>query len=194
AIACYRQALAIRPEQAVAMVNLATVLEAKGDSEEAMVLLARALALRPGHAQTECNLAYIQLRAGDYVRGWRTYEARLRIPQMASLLPPGIPQWRGEALHGRSILLIAEQGLGDTLQFVRYAPLVAERGAEVILEVQPALFRLLQGTPGVDELVAVGGTLPAFDLYCPLLSLPGLFATSLETIPPALPYGIDFAS
>lgn len=102
---------------------------------------------------------------------------------------PGFGEpWRGEDITGRTILLYAEQGLGDTLQFVRYVPMVAARGCHVLLEVQPALVRLLHTIPGVTQIVARGDTLPPFDVHCPLLSLPRAFSTRLETIPAAIPY------
>jgi hypothetical protein len=102
------------------------------------------------------------------------------------------PVWAGEDPTGRTILLHAEQGYGDTIHFVRYAPLVARRGARVILAVQAPLLRLLRAVPGVDRVVSIGGALPPFDFVCPLLSLPRLFATTLDTIPPPLPYADPF--
>jgi len=98
------------------------------------------------------------------------------------------PEWRGEPAAGQRILLHAEQGLGDTLQFVRYAPGVAARGLQVTLEVQAPLVRLLQNLPGVGEVVAAGNPRPEFDLHCPLMSLPLAFATDLDSIPADVPY------
>lgn len=99
-----------------------------------------------------------------------------------------MPQWRGEAAAGRTLLIHAEQGLGDTLQFCRYAPLAAERGLRIVLEVQKPLVRLLRSLPGIDRVVAQGEALPAFDLHCPMLSLPLALGTTLETIPGRTPY------
>ena len=98
------------------------------------------------------------------------------------------PLWTGEDLAGKTILLHHEQGLGDTIQFMRYAPLVAARGARIVLELQPALVRLAAGFQGTMEIVAAGSPLPPFDFHCPLLSLPERFATDLATIPVAIPY------
>ena len=98
------------------------------------------------------------------------------------------PLWDGSSLAGRTILLHAEQGLGDTIQFIRYAPLVKRRGGTVILECQPALLRLLQSCAGVDRLLAQGSSLPHFDVHAPLLSLPGILGTTLSTIPAEVPY------
>jgi hypothetical protein len=118
--------------------------------------------------------------------GWAEHEFRWR-----GILPPhGIdrPQWRGEPAAGRRILLHPEQGLGDTLQFVRYAPLLAARGLSVVLEVQRPLLRLMQGMPGVEAVIAAGEKRPEVDLHCPLMSLPFACATDLESIPAATPY------
>ena len=102
------------------------------------------------------------------------------------------PMWDGTELNGQTILLHAEGGLGDTLQFVRYVPIVANRGGKVVLECQAELFRLLQGLPGVEQLVCVHQPLPRFDVYCPLMSLPLVLGTRLESIPGRTPYlGVD---
>ncbi len=98
------------------------------------------------------------------------------------------PRWDGSDLAGRAILLYAEQGLGDTLQFIRYAPLVRERGGKVIVECQPQLAELLRGAAGVDQVIAQGSALPAFAVQVPLLSLPAIFHTTLQNIPAAVPY------
>ena len=127
------------------------------------------------------------LLTGDFNRGWAEYEYRWH---EAGMLPRFFaqPRWRGEPLNGKTILLYAEQGLGDTMQFCRYAASIKERGATVLLECPPALLTLLAGVEGVDRLVAHGEPLPAFDFQVPLLSLPGVLGTTLETIPAARPY------
>ena len=96
--------------------------------------------------------------------------------------------WQGEAAEGRILLIRAEQGFGDTLQFCRYAPLAAARGLRVVLEVQPALVKLMGSVKGVERVIAQGQPLPDFDLYCPMMSLPAAFNTRLETIPADVPY------
>ena len=137
--------------------------------------------------QARFGLALALLAQGDFRRGWQEYEVRWSDPAFAADEPAyAVPAWRGEPPAGRTILLHAEQGLGDTLQFVRYAPLVRARGARVVLEVQPPLVALLAGL--ADVVVGAARPLPAFDLHCPLLSLPLAFGTELDTIPADIPY------
>jgi hypothetical protein len=128
------------------------------------------------------------LAKGGMAAGWREYEWRWETPLMAPARRnfPQLP-WDGAPL-AKTLLIHAEQGFGDTLQFCRYAPLAAARGLRVILEVQRPLVRLLRCLPGIAAVIARGETLPAFDLHAPLLSLPRIFGTILETIPGATPY------
>lgn len=183
----YRRALKLAPRRPEVEHNLGTLLSMLGHHAEAVALLRRALQRRPEHAGTACNLAYALLRQGELREGWAHYEARWRIPEMARKLPT-CPRWQGENPAGRTILLHAEQGLGDTLHFVRYAPLVAARGAHVVLECPPALVRLLGRMDGVQRVIARGEPRPATDFHCPLMSLPHVFDTTLATIPAAIPY------
>src|SRR5262249_47716141 len=127
---------------------------------------------------------------GDFAGGWSEYEWRWKTGAFASNRRTFTsPLWTGEqSLAGKTILLHGEQGLGDTIQFVRYVPLVARRGARVILEVQPELLSLLPGFAGATDLIARGRKLPRFDLHCPLMSLPQAFRMTPETIPAAVPY------
>jgi tetratricopeptide (TPR) repeat protein len=187
--ACYRKALALQPGYSVAHTNLANVLMRGADRAEMIRHYERALALDPASAGGHYNLALAYLRQGRYPEGWAHHEWRwdfrelnLRRREFAA------PQWKGEPLHGETVLLHAEQGLGDTLQFVRFAPLVAERGGRVILEVQPRLVRLLRGLPGVSLVVGRGEPLPPFAWECPLMSLPLAFGTTMDTIPLSIPY------
>lgn len=184
ATACYRRALELNPEYAMAHTNLANALLREGRREEMIRHYQRALELDPGSAGGHYNLALAYLREGRYGEGWREHEwrwefreLRLRRRNFAA------PQWRGEPLDGETVLLHAEQGLGDTLQFVRYAPLVAWRRGSVVLEVQPRLKRLLGKLPGVKQVIARGEPLPEFARHCPLMSLPLAFATTVDTIP-----------
>jgi hypothetical protein len=130
------------------------------------------------------------LLVGDFGRGWEQYEARWDTTQLAAMkrnFPQ--PRWRGSHdLAGKTILLHAEQGLGDTIQFCRYVPDVAERGGRVVLEVQRPLHALMRTLAGAAEVISRGDPLPAFDLHCPLLSLPLAFGTTLKTVPSATPY------
>ena len=127
---------------------------------------------------------------GDFRAGWRQYEYRLKKKEFAPLQRAvRQPLWRGEKdLHGKTMLLIAEQGLGDAIQFVRYAPLIAARGAKVLLGVQRPVVDLLATVPGVAGVFGENEPLPEFDLHCPLLSLPLAFETELPTIPANVPY------
>jgi tetratricopeptide (TPR) repeat protein len=184
--ACYRTAVSLRPDSAAHHSNLSVVLTAQGRLEEALAAQRRALELDPGFIDARYNHAITLLLDGQYSAGWRQYETRWHL----SWSPPrGFqqPQWAGETLCGQTILLHPEQGLGDTLQMVRYAPLVAARGGRVVLEVQAPLVRLMAGLPGVQQVIPLGGELPPFDWHCPLFSLPLAFGTSLHTIP-AEPY------
>lgn len=182
----YRQALIRAPGHAGLLSSLGNTLRAMGRLPEALTLHAKAVAAEPDTADFHLNRGLALLTAGDFAAGWDEYEWRWR---QANNPPRDFgPVWQGEDITGRTILLHAEQGLGDTLQFVRYVPLVAERGAHVILEVQPPLVRLLQRMPGRAHVVARGDALPPFDTHCPLLSLPRAFATRLDTIPSRLPY------
>jgi hypothetical protein len=145
--------------------------------------------LRPEDARTRFNMALLLLRGGDFAAGWRDYECRWEtgVPTPSPHAAER-PLWCGEAVaEGTAVLLHAEQGFGDTLQLVCYAPLLAARGAAVLLEVQPALKPLLAGVPGVAGVFARGEALPAFAFHCPMMSLPFAFATRIETIPRPLP-------
>jgi hypothetical protein len=129
------------------------------------------------------------LLAGELTEGWAQYEWRWRLKkQLKHVRPFKQPLWAGEETGGRVLLLHAEQGFGDTLQFCRYAPLVAARGHRVILEVQRPLAPLLTDLPGVERVISHGDPLPHFDLHCPMLSVPGILGTTADTIPSAVPY------
>ena len=124
---------------------------------------------------------------GDYEQGWPEYEWRWTQPGFTRRQFTQ-PAWDGSDLAGRSILLYAEQGLGDTLHFIRYAPLVSQRGGKVIVECQPALVRLLKGVEGIDKLIAESSPLPPFDVQAAMFSLPAIFHTTVGTIPATVPY------
>jgi tetratricopeptide (TPR) repeat protein len=181
--------VALDPDRAEAHASLAGVLAVQQHFEEALAHNTRALTLNPQYAEAEWNRALIWLQLGDYARGWPAYEARWRCRHTQPLPAFPQPRWDGGALEGKTVLLYAEQGLGDTLHFVRYVPLVRARGAgRVILQCQNALLPLLSRSRGLDQVVGWGTPPPAFDVYAPLLSLPGLFHTTLETIPATVPY------
>ncbi len=187
--AAYARALALRPDYAEAWVNLGNVFRARNDMPRAFAAYERALALHPTLAQAHLNQGLAYLVTGELLRGWQKAEYRGDVPGTTPTRRLPAPRWRGdEPFAGRTILLHAEQGLGDTLQFVRYVPMVAALGATVLLEVQPALRTLLAGYPGAAAVLAHGEALPAFDYECPLLSLPLAFGTELATAPAATPY------
>jgi tetratricopeptide (TPR) repeat protein len=185
----HRTAIRIKPGFAEAHYNLGNTLKALGQLDAAIAAYEQAISIRPDFAEAHVNLGMELLLAGELPRGWAAYEWRLR--KKSPLLQPRIftqPQWRGEALNGRRILLHAEQGLGDAIQFCRYVPWVAAEGGCVILEAPRTLLRLLSGLDGVSELVAAGDALPEFDVQCSLMSLPFAFGTALDTIPARVPY------
>jgi tetratricopeptide (TPR) repeat protein len=188
AAGCYERAIALRPDDPGPYANLALILKDRGDLPAALALLDRALALQPDHAEAQLNQAMIRLLAGDFAAGWRQYEWRWQTRQ----LDPDrrsftMPRWDGSAGNGRTILLWAEQGLGDTLQICRYAPLVAARGWRVVVAVPASLTRLLRSLPGVS-VQEIGAPPAAADCHCPLMSLPLLFGTRVETVPAAPRY------
>ncbi|MBF0160351.1 MAG: glycosyltransferase family protein [Magnetococcales bacterium] len=187
AVACYRQVVQLRPDSVDALYNLGAALREGGQVEEAVACFDRVIALQPDHVDGHWSLALALLLMGNYRRGWPEYEWRWRLAEVTPRLFR-MPQWDGSALDGRTILVHAEQGLGDTLQFIRYVPWVADRGGRVMLEVGDPLARLLQRFPGVAHLVPQRGPWPDFDCHVPLLSLPGLFATESTTIPDRIPY------
>src|SRR5262249_3902656 len=140
ALAGYDRAVAIAPSHADVLVNRASALVKVCRHDDALADFQRALALRPGHPGATAKMGMLQLRMGDFENGWENNECRWHLPEMTSNpMRDGAPQWRGEPIAGKTIMLHAEQGLGDTIQFVRYAPMVAATGARVILAVQTVL-------------------------------------------------------
>jgi tetratricopeptide (TPR) repeat protein len=187
AVAHYLRALDINPNYVDAWVNLGNTYGNLGRYNEALGCLRRALSLDPNSAEAHWNHASPLLLTGDFERGWSEYEWRWK----TWVLPARefrCPRWTGEPLLGKTILLHAEQGLGDTIQFVRYAPMVQRLGAKVIVECQKPLPNILTTCRGIDQLIPEDGELPAFDFHSPLLSLPAVFKTTLETIPAEVPY------
>jgi len=159
-----------------------------GCMDEALQAHERAVERDPTHSGAQYNLALTRLRLGDWERGWPGYEARWRFREVhRSPRAFRQPRWHGEPLDGRRILLHSEQGLGDTIQFCRYATLVAARGGVAVLQVQEATERLLASLPavraGLAESTRLGDKLPEFDIECPLMSLPAVFGTTVETVP-----------
>src|ERR1700730_3076020 len=186
AVARYKGSLALQPDRAETHYNLAIALEPQCRYAEALACYGRALALKPDYARAHFNRSLTLLLTGQFKEGWEEYEWRFVLAQYDRGFDR--PLWSGELLAGRTILLHAEQGFGDTLQFLRYVPIVAERCGSVVLEVPASLVRLARTVAGASQVVATGDPLPAFDCHCPLLSLPRVFKTNLATIPKTVPY------
>ena len=188
AVASYRRAIAIRPGFTDALNNLGNCLRGQLKLEEARACLDEAVAGAPDNAEAHFNRALVALLAGDFVRGLEDYEGRWKLKASVPVRPFPCPAWDGGDLEGRTVLLHAEQGFGDAIQFVRYAPLVAARGGRVVVECRAALAGLFETAPGVGRVVRLGQLPYGIDVHAPLLSLARLFATRLETIPNDVPY------
>jgi Tfp pilus assembly protein PilF len=184
--ACYRKALELKPTYVGAHDHLGLVLHAQGRLAEAVECYSEAVRLDPGYAIAHLNRALAWLQMGDFERGWHEYEWRWKCPEhaVADLVQP---LWEGAPLRGRTILLRAEQGFGDAIQFIRYAPLVQSLGARVLLNCPGSLYRLLATCPGI-EVVLPEGVYIEFNCHAPLMSLPRILGTTLQTIPAQVPY------
>jgi tetratricopeptide (TPR) repeat protein len=183
AVAANDRAIAAAPQHIGAWLNRGKALAQLRRMDEAIKSYGEVLALRKDHADTHFNQALALLTIGDYRRGFTEYEWRWRRTGMPPQKSRGRPLWLDEyPLAGKTILLHAEQGLGDTIQFARYVPLIAARGASVVLEVQPELKSLLSRLEGAAAVMARGEALPPFDVHCPLGSLPLAMKTELQTV------------
>jgi FKBP-type peptidyl-prolyl cis-trans isomerase 2 len=188
AIICFQRVLQLQPNHANAYYNLGNTLVAKGHFQEALQCFLKAVEINPGHDDAYWSMGLIHLRLGNFEEGWKAYEKRWELTDV--MVKPRFeqPEWDGQEINGRTILLYAEQGFGDTIQFIRYVPFVAERGAKVIVECQQELVSLLTTTTGVSQIVAKGAPYPHFDIHYPLLSLPLIFGTTVGSIPSRIPY------
>ncbi len=189
ALASLDRALALKPDSAETYNNRGNVLRDLGRPAEAIAGYEQAIRLRPDFAEAYMNLGIQKLLLGDYAGGWPLYEWRRKTDQFAEWrrdFPQ--PVWTGGPIAGKTILLYAEQGLGDTLQFLRYVPRVEALGARVILEIPAPLAALTQTLASDCTRIIRGETPPAFDLHCPLMSLPLALGTTVETIPAEIPY------
>jgi Flp pilus assembly protein TadD len=187
AAACFEQTLRINPRYSHAHVNLASTYKEQGRSEEAIACYDLALRYEPDNASTRWNRSLALLQMGNFERGWKEYEWRWK-KKDARPRKCRQPLWDGSPLDGRTILLWGEQGLGDAIQFARYAPLVQARGGRVVLECLNIVRELFQGLVGVDQVVAEGPEPPAFDVHAPLMSLPFLLGTTRTSVPATVPY------
>jgi Flp pilus assembly protein TadD len=184
--ASYRKALQLKPDYAEAHNNLGVALSAQARLDQAVASYREAIRHKPDYAEAHYHIGMAFLLMGHYERGWPAYEWRVKCKHTAL---PSLPEplWDGSPLDGKTILLHTEQGLGDTLQFIRFVPLVKARGGTIVVMCPESLGRLVRTCPGIDRLVT-GSELPPFDVHAPLLSLPGILGTTLATLPADVPY------
>ncbi len=186
AAAWCRRALEVDPTRAEAHGTLGAIWQQYGQFDEALAAYDRAINLQPDQAEFRFLRSTIHLMRGDFARGWQEFEARLQTKYARPSHPQ--PRWNGAPLRGERIVVHAEWGLGDTLQLVRYVPLIVARGGEVVLEVQPSLIPLLRES-GFQQVFAWNDpNLPECSWHVPIFSLPGIFKTTLDTIPATVPY------
>jgi tetratricopeptide (TPR) repeat protein len=188
-IALFRRAMALRPMYAEAQGNLGITLREKGYLGDAIVASKFALAIRSDYAEAQWNLGQCELARGKFGLGWPAYEARLYCKNR-QYSPPVLnaPRWYGGDLMGQTILLCAEQGFGDAIQFSRYAQLMIRRGARIILQCRPELLTLFRSNPHLGRAIALDQTPGDFDAYCPLMSTPLAFKTDVRSVPAEVPY------
>lgn len=191
ALEWFDRALKLRENYVAAMINKASLLQQLHRFDEAVAVYYHVKAIDPGNAEPDLLLALLDLLCGNFEAGWAGREARWRLPSSYPKFP--VPTWLGSgSLEGKTILVGADEGLGDAIQFARYVPMLAERGARVILVVHDPLHLLMSDLPGVSQCIPISATassaLPAFDVHCPIMSLPLAFATRLDSIPPPTPH------
>ncbi|MCK9917169.1 tetratricopeptide repeat protein [Microbacteriaceae bacterium K1510] len=185
----HRDALACTSDDSRLQADLAVLLNERGDTDAALELLKDALSRDADRADIHTTLAFCLFAAGEWSQAWRAYEWRQRDPLYHQ--PPATiysPEWQGEDLTGKTILLQAEQGFGDTIQFVRYTSFVKAKGCRVLLQAPKALLSLLANVSGIDQLISDDDPCPACDFHVSLMSLPGRFDTSITTVPADIPY------
>ena len=184
-----RRALRLQPQSAEACNSLGNALLGQGRPAEAVLAFDQALAIHGSDANARYNRSLALLASGDFVRGWAEYEWRWKRPDVPAKQPVfEQPAWDGRDITGKTILLYAEQGAGDTIHFIRYIPLLAERGARVLFVCPAPLHNLARHVRGVCQLFGWGEPLPPFDTHAPLMSLPYLMKTTLENVPARVPY------
>jgi len=184
ALQCYDTALKIVPDQAEIHSNRGVVLQELGQRQQAISSYRRAIELNPDDAEAHRNLAMALLQIGEYSEGWQEFEWRWQTRHFAPIRRDWeVGQWGGEPLHGKSVLVHAEQGFGDSFQFCRYVPLLAERGARVFIEAPDAIKDVLGTLEGAGQIISPGGPLPRIDYQISMMSLPGVFKTKADNIP-----------
>lgn len=187
AVDCYERAITASPDDMKAWSNLGNARQDELRFDDALTAHDRAVAIAPNDANVRWNRAMTLLLSGDLAKGFTEYEWRTRTVSHA---PPQheSPRWDGSDLKGKRLLLLAEQGFGDAIQFVRYAPLLQQRGAEVVIQCHPKLADLFATSDGAPTVVATGTPIQKVDAHVPLMSLPHLLGTTVETVPAAIPY------
>ena len=190
ALPWFEKALRLQPNSLEALTNHAVCLGQMQRFDEAFTAYAHVKTIHPGNAQVDWNSALLRLLTGDFEKGWAGREARWNIAARPHYPTFSQPKWLGqESIDGKTIVVCADEGLGDIIHFVRYVPMMAARGARVILVVDPPAVSLLSGMPGVVACFSKSGAvLPDFDMHCPMSSLPLAFGTRLDTIPAVTAY------
>lgn len=189
AMDCYRKAIELNPGFAPAYTNFGYCLSAYNLIGRAREAFAIARRLEPGNPIPILNEGIAALALGDYAAGWKDFAARWQLPAYAKFKRDfAKPVWQGEDLSGKTLFLYPEQGFGDSLQMARFVPLLARRGAKIILEAQPALLGLMHSLQGTAQIITKGDAPPDFDFYCAMMDIPGALGVTLETIPADIPY------
>lgn len=187
ALASHQQAVRLQPRSPEAYYNLGLVLRDLGQTDAALSCMDKALALNPDHADCQWDRALTLLEMGRLKEGFEAYESRWKLDRS----PPRVfdkPMWDGSDLKGKTVLVHHEQGFGDMIQFARYLPMIVARGGRVVVEVQPELARLMGSVDGIAQVFNRGQTPPKFDCYIPMMSLPRIFGTDLDSVPADVPY------
>lgn len=188
AILCYREGLNLNPTDAIAYNNLGIAYQMKSQINEAIINYQKAIKIDLNFAEAHFHLSHANLLSGNFEEGWKEYDWRLKTKDMGFQHSFSQPPWTGFDIKNATILIYVDQGMGDAIQFSRYIPFVAQRGAKVLIGCQKELISLLQRVEGVNQIIGYPQPLPDFDVYCPLSSLPVIFNTTLDTIPQNIPY------
>ncbi len=189
AISWYEKTLKLAGTHFGALCNMGVAYREKGELSKAEKIYNEAISIKPNFADAYWNLGIVNLLRGDFQEGWKGYEWRWRKSDFAHAKRDfKQPQWDGSSLTGKTILVHAEQGMGDMIQCLRFLPLLAQRGGKVIVECQKELMAIARTVQGVQEVIPRGKPLPFFDVHCPVMTLPSIFVNSLEQIPAAVPY------